>query len=235
MRQFSQKKLVFHRRHDKHISLMNSAISGGIDWKLFRTNEWYQAGILSNHLNTHLIPRVNILGNNYKRILTNNFRNLKLIRNKTYDMCEFAVFHCSHEALEFVDGFVDDDFYIKALTLHPYALKWINNPSHKVCKYAVSINGDMIQFVQNQTYELQLRAIKQNINSIKYCINPCRKLKWLVINKRPDLIVHMVNRSQSMVLIAVQIDLQRNKYSNLISQIPLKFTRAHDYVKLLRT
>ncbi len=99
----------------------------------------------------------------------------------------------------------------------------------------MTLDPKNIKYVPKQTYELQLRCIRKSPIAIRHCINPPKKIKWMAIHGNPNTIQYIKNRSQAMVLTAIQLDLQRNPNSTLIERVPDKFSRAKSYVKLLNT
>lgn len=50
----------------------------------------------------------------------------------------------------------------------------------KLLKLIIHRGGWSLQFVRNQTDELCLEAIKNNINASKYVINMCDELKYMI-------------------------------------------------------
>ena len=202
-----------------------------IDWQKFRTDEEYQTSILFQ--NPGYCDRADILGKAYKGVFYNDISLLGRVRNQHIDMCTYAVV-LNPEALKYINIDLPDEFYILVLKRLPSAFKWMINPSNKVCKYAVSFNGLNLQHVKQQTHEIQLRAVRNVPEAIVWCIKPTKKLRWIAVSKNPKLITSIGGRSQSMVLSAIQDDIHKNIHSRLIDQIPKKFTRAHEYVKLLR-
>jgi len=213
-----------------------------IDWKRANVDQKYQFKILSDLLLSSGFNassklksacfKLNILGNNYQLILNYNVSFIQFIKKISFDMVKYA-FHMKPDVLEYVT--LTDDQYIELLRKNPQSFFRIKNPSHKVCKFAVSIDGMNIQYIQKQTHELQLRAIRQNVDAIEFCIKPNRKLKWIAITKNPKLITVIDHRSQTMVLAAVQDYNRKSPKSNFIDSIPDKFTVAKEYIKLLTT
>lgn len=202
-----------------------------IDWQKFRTDESYQNKMLFQ--NPKLCDRYDILGEAYRGIFDNDITLLGRIRNQNINMCAHAVAVNTH-ALSYIKIDLPDEFYIRVLKRSPESFSYIIDPSQKVCKYAVSYRGLNIRHVKNQTYEIQLRAIRTTPEAIIWCHRPSKKLRWLAITKNPNLITSIGGRSQSMVLSAVQDCINKDERSTIIEQIPKKFTRAHEYVKLLR-
>lgn len=203
-----------------------------IDWKRLRTDEEYQYAILI-HM-PGLCRRVDIIGGNYRPLLHSDFTRIKDIRNPTVDMYKYAL-GASPAAMEYIDDVLPLWLYKQFLNDNPRLFNRIKNPSHAVCKYAVTVDPNNIRFITKQTYELQIRAVRKKAMSIKHCIRPPKKIKWIAIHKNPWSIQFIENRSETMVLVAVQLALQHNPESKLIERIPDKFVRAKDYVKLMRT
>jgi len=202
-----------------------------VDWQKFRTDERYQTEILFQ--TPEYCDRSDILGKAYCVIFYKNISLLSRVRNQHIDMCRYAV-SINPEALKYINIDLPDEFYINVLKRLPTSFKWMINPSNKVCKHAVSFNGLNLQHVKYKTHEIQLRAVRTTPEAIVWCHKPTKKLRWMAISRNPTLITSIGGRSQSMVLSAIQDDLNLHENSNLINQIPKKFTRAHEYVKLLR-
>jgi len=212
------------------------AIHLAIDWKRANVDKRYQLEILSDSLSRFKLMticlKLNMLGDNYQLILNYDVSLIKYIKNVSFEMVKYA-FVFKPDVLNYVT--LTDDQYIKLLRKNPQTFFRIKNPSHRVCKFAVSLDGLNIQYIQKQTHELQLRAIRQNVDAIEFCIKPNRKLKWIAITKNPKLITVIDHRSQTMVLSAVQDYNRKSPKSNFIDSIPDKFTVAKEYIKLLTT
>jgi len=201
-----------------------------IDWKRFEKDQIYQATILID--NPSYCNRAKLLNNNAKFVLR-RFPEYVLRMIDPSDETYFFACINKLELLSIIHKSFSDEFYIRIIKRNANAFKYIRNPSHKVCKFAVTIQPTLIRFIEKQTFELQMRAIKKNPFSIQYCRNPNRKLKWMAIHKNPLTIFHITNRSQTMVLVAVQLSRQRFKSTEIIDHLPDKFVLAHQYYKLL--
>lgn len=211
---------------DQHIDVRK------IDWKRLRKDETYQLAILTHR--SHLIKRIPILGKNWKPLIRDDYTRIGQIINVTPNMCDFALY-ISPNAMEHINIKLPFEIYKRFITKYPHHFVHIKDPCHALCKLAVTLAWENIEHIENQTHEIQLRAIRKNPMAIQHCINPHKKLKWMAIHKNPWSIKHIENRSETMVLVAVQLAIQTNPDSPLIDSIPKKFIRAHDYVKLIRT
>lgn len=203
-----------------------------IDWQRLRKDEEYQYAMLI-HM-PELCKKVDIIGDNFRMLLHKDFTKIADIRNPTLEMYRYAL-AATPAAMNCINVELPLNMYRDFLKQNPKLFNRIKNPSHAVCKYAVTVDPNNIQYVKKQTYELQMRAVRIKAMSIRYCIKPHKKIKWIAIHKNPWSIQFIENRSQSMVLTAIQLAIQHNPESKLIECIPDKFNRAHDYVKLIRT
>jgi len=201
-----------------------------VDWKRIRTDERYQFAMLSRF--PELCIHFSLLGKNYRTVIHQNFEFIGKIRNPTLEMYRYAIASTPAAWTE-IHVRLPDDLYIKTLKIDSNYFKYFNNPSHAVCKYAVTLDPKNIKYVSKQTYELQLRCIRKSPIAIRHCINPTKKIKWMAIHGNPNTIQYIKNRSQTMVLTAIQLDLYRNPNSTLVNRVPDKFTQAKMYVKLL--
>jgi len=203
-----------------------------IDWKRLRSDKDYQYVILK-HM-PDLCRRVNIIGGNYRSLLHDDFTRIRDIQNPTTEMYQYAL-GASPAAMDYINVELPYTIYKQYLKDNPKQFNLIKNPSHAVCKYAITVDPYNIRYIANQTYELQLRAIRIKPMAIRHCERPTKRLKWIAIHKNPWTIQYIENRSQTMVLVAIQLAIQHNAKSLLIDRVPDKFTVAKDYMKLMRT
>jgi DNA-dependent RNA polymerase auxiliary subunit epsilon len=66
-------------------------------------------------------------------------------------------------------------------------IQFIDNPSEEVQLAAVKENGYSIKFIDNPSEEVQLAAVKENGYSIKFIDNPSGKVKQLARSKGYDI------------------------------------------------
>jgi hypothetical protein len=66
-------------------------------------------------------------------------------------------------------------------------IQFIDNPSEEVQLAAVKENGYSIQFIQNPSERVQLAAVKQFVGSIQYIQNPTEKVIQFARSKGYDI------------------------------------------------
>jgi hypothetical protein len=95
----------------------------------------------------------------------------------------------------------DEAFQLKKIKEDGYRIKYIRNPSEKVCLEAVKQNGYSIQYIHNPSKEVCLEAVKQNGTLIQYIHDPSKEIclealtegncdeviKHIDIEKYPDI------------------------------------------------
>lgn len=69
---------------------------------------------------------------------------------------------------------VYDETLDKMLTITPFMISRINNPTLKQCMIAVQSDGNALSFIEKQTDELCKEAVKQN-GWAYHCIDPALK------------------------------------------------------------
>ena len=82
------------------------------------------------------------------------------------------------------------------------------NPKYTLDKQVYNV-GDLIQFIDNPSEEVQLAAVKENGLSIKYIQNPSERVQLAAVKEIPYSIQHIKNPSERVQLAAVE----ENPYS----------------------
>ena len=98
---------------------------------------------------------------------------------------------------------VTEEEQIKTINQHPYAIRYIKNPSEKVQITAVSQNGHAIEFIKNPSEKVQLTAAKQDGYIIGYIKNPSEKVQIAAASQNGYVIKRIKNPSEKIQLAAV--------------------------------
>jgi hypothetical protein len=77
------------------------------------------------------------------------------------------------------------------------------NPKYDLDKQVYNV-GDLIQFIDNPSEEVQLTAVKDDPFSIKYIENPTEKVQLAAVKKNPYSIRFIQNSSETVQLAAVK-------------------------------
>jgi hypothetical protein len=85
-------------------------------------------------------------------------------------------------------------------------IQFIDNPSEEVQLSAVKENGYSIQFIENPSQEVQLAAVKKWSASIQYIQNPSEKVQLAAVNKWGLLIRYIQNPTQRVIQLVKQKD-----------------------------
>ena len=75
------------------------------------------------------------------------------------------------------------------------------NPEYTLDKQVYN-NGELIQFIDNPSEEVQLAAVKENSYSILYIQNPSERVQLIVVKEIPYLIRYMKNPTDKVIQFA---------------------------------
>ena len=75
------------------------------------------------------------------------------------------------------------------------------NPKYTLEKQVYNV-GELIQFIDNPSEEVQLAAVKENGLSIKYIQNPTEKVQLIVVKEIPYLIRYIKNPTEKVIQFA---------------------------------
>lgn len=120
---------------------------------------------------------------------------LKSIKNPTFELCKYAVSIVPWEIAfikkwddfsknqkkelimtamfkdpsiaSFIETDMPDDFYEEIVGKYPVSIRYIEQ-NNKLCMIAVEIDGNLIRYVKDQTFNVCLKAVTNNGNSLKY-------------------------------------------------------------------
>ena len=95
---------------------------------------------------------------------------------------------------------IENIFYTKI----GLAIKYIKNPTKKVCFKAVKNDGWAIKYIENPTEEMCLEAVKQDGTAIQFIKNPQEYLCLMAIKKYGSTIQYIDNPSEEVCLKAVK-------------------------------
>ena len=77
-------------------------------------------------------------------------------------------------------------------------LQYIENPTKEMQLKAVKNNGATIRYIKNPTKEMQLEAVKSNGLAIGYIKNPTEEMKWFAIKQDGCSIEDIKNPTKEM-------------------------------------
>ena len=77
------------------------------------------------------------------------------------------------------------------------------NPKYTLDKQVYNF-GDLIQFIDNPSEEVQLTAVKEISYSLRFIQNPSEKVQLAVVEKNPYLIQFIENPTEKVQLAAVE-------------------------------
>ena len=92
----------------------------------------------------------------------------------------------------------------KMVEKDPFSIRYIKNPSEDVQLAAVKQDVDVIEYIQNPSEKVQLAAIKQGFWAIKYIRNPSEKVKLAAVQQSGYAIEYIKNPSEEVQLAAIQ-------------------------------
>jgi hypothetical protein len=75
------------------------------------------------------------------------------------------------------------------------------NPKYDLDKQVYNV-GDLIQFIDNPSEEVQLVAVGEISHSIRFIHNPTERVQLTAIEKNPSSIQHIVNPSEKVKQLA---------------------------------
>lgn len=104
------------------------------------------------------------------------FRHLSTAR---YDVCIQAFEYDSH-CLRYMHG-AEERVYLHCIDRIPWSLPEMRNPSTAVSQIAVERDGRLLAFVQNQTPQQCLTAVRQTPLAIDHCQRQTDELCWLAL------------------------------------------------------
>jgi hypothetical protein len=79
----------------------------------------------------------------------------------------------------------------------------LNSASEQVQLTAVKQNVDAIQFIENPSEKVQLTAVKQNVDAIQFIENPSEEVQLAAIKQNVDAIYYIENPNEQIQLAAV--------------------------------
>ena len=107
-----------------------------------------------------------------------------------------------------VDIGIYEDEQIEHLTVSPWDILIIKNPSHNLIKHAVSMDGALIQFFPDRCEELKMIAVKSNYRAISHIPNPSINVQKAAIENDYRALEIIPNPSESIILFALRINPQ---------------------------
>lgn len=91
------------------------------------------------------------------------------------------------------------------LALNDYhSLKFIKNPTKRLCLEFVKKDANAIQYVHNQTKEMCLIAVKKKPSTIQYVHNQTEEMCLIAVKRYPLLLQFVRKQTEEMCLISVR-------------------------------
>ena len=146
----------------------------------------------------------------------------------------------NHNCIKYLPD-ISDDLKEWVVSLNPYAIKsiknpsdelimsamkkyggqlieYIKNPSDEVIKFALTSSPFAIRYIKNPTEEHQFIALSLNSETIQYIKNPTTNVQIAAVTGRPTLIRYIKNPTEKIQRIAIFQD--KNLIKRVISHIP---------------
>lgn len=105
-------------------------------------------------------------------------------------------------------------------------LQHVKNQTPEMCMVAVKQNVSALQFVKDQTYDICMEAIKKNWTALQYIKNPTIDLELEAVRRHPNALYLIKNRTIEMLYEAMKCDrfdlLKQNDLKTIAQYIELK-------------
>ena len=125
-----------------------------------------------------------------------NWRALRYIKHQTLEMCNIAVDQ-DVNSIEYVCNYMDEDgFIIKYDT--------------ELCMKCVRKNGILLRFINNQTYDICLEAIKNNIHAKQYVMDK-EMLLEIMLNLFGKESVHYITVLKHLQSLNINININQEQ------------------------
>ncbi len=93
-----------------------------------------------------------------------------------------------------------------------YYFRDLNKQSYDIQKYIINKNGLLLEFIENQTEELCIDAIKNNIYSFKYIKNKTNTINKTILNIDGNMIQYIFNQTKELCNIAINQNINSFKF-----------------------
>ncbi len=105
-----------------------------------------------------------------------------------------------------------EDFLIKVINLNPNNIRYISNPSYKLCKLAITQDPFIINYIQGRYYSIDKIAVTEVPRLIDYIDNQTPELCKIAVSKDPSTIQYIEDQTPELVKLALQKDINNIKY-----------------------
>jgi hypothetical protein len=135
-------------------------------------------------------------------------------------------------------NFKDESEIFNLIMREPFNIRYIDNPSEKLCKLAVQLdgnaikyiperqrneevcklalqrNGDVIHYIHEhqRSEELCKLAVQQHPYLIRYIHNPSEEVCKLAVQRDPNVIIYIHNPSEEVCKLAILLNKNVTKY-----------------------
>ena len=107
------------------------------------------------------------------------------------------------EFLNFAD--ISDSFWLELLfdKKQSAALQYVENQTNDICVKAITQDASAIQFVRNQTEDLCMFAVQKNGMVIKYIRNPTTSISYHAVKQNSEALKYIKNQTHDICVEAV--------------------------------
>lgn len=110
------------------------------------------------------------------------------------------------------DRIKTEDFLIKVINLNPENIRYIHNPSYKLCKLTILQNPRTIKFIQGYYHSIDKLAITKSPELIECIKDQTPELCKIAVLKDSSLIRYIKDQTPELVKLALQKDTNNIKY-----------------------
>lgn len=106
----------------------------------------------------------------------------------------------SDDLSEVINSYPESVVY-DLLSIEGNLIRYVENPTEKLQLISVMHNGLNIRYISDPSEKVKLIAIKENADSIKFIKNPSEKLQILAVKLRPSALRYINNPSYKAITI----------------------------------
>lgn len=134
--------------------------------------------------------------------VTNNWKAIQFIRYPETDLQLFAIEKDPKNAYKMIRN-IHPDALVKSCALYGMNLQNFRNPTKAMIFAAVGNDGNAIQFVKQQTTELQMLALRSAPMSFCFFKHPSKTVRKIALERYPENIQHISNPTVAEQLYAM--------------------------------